>query len=344
MKRKNITMKISILKIAIVVFIIASAISAVGLAYAYMSPTESVETTTKAVYRQTGSYDYVAHIVPNLIYNRTEVGPEVQRVYTNLLEWMDLYFAYSFVTNASVISLDSDLSLKLAIESPNRWSRDLTAAEAAAMVNLSIEDSGFRLAVNKSSLDAFVKLLDLETGTSTTEYNLRVTPTISTSAVTSAGNVQEKFVPEANVSIKQDTGGRYLTVAPISTSKDGKLVETKRVTYEYVGNQRILFAVALLASLAGLAFTGWMHFRKLPPKSSKGLVEQILSANKDVIVKAKIEEEEATTKRVEVKDFEELKKLAEILARPILHTLIDKEHQFSVIDNGTKYTYKISED
>lgn len=343
MKNRNITMKISILKIAIVVFIIASTISAVGLTYAYLTPTESVETTIKAIYRHTGSYDYVAHIAPNLIYNRTEVGPDVQRVYTNLLEWMDLYFAYSFVTNASVISLDSDISLKVAIESPNRWGRELTAAEAAALANLSIGDTGFHLTVNKSSLDAFVKLLDLETGTSTTEYNLRITPTVLTSAVTSSGNVQDKFAPETNVSFKQDTGGRYLTVSPLSSSKEGKLVETKQVKYEYVVNQRILFAVSLLASLAGLAFTGWTYFRKRQPKSRSELVGRILSANRDVIVKAKIDEEEAT-KRVEVKDFEELRKLAEILARPILHTLTDKEHQFSVIDNGTRYTYKISEE
>ncbi|MEJ5291987.1 MAG: DUF5305 family protein [Candidatus Methanosuratincola sp.] len=336
-------MKTSILKIAIVVFIIASTISAVGLAYAYMSPTESVETTTKAVYRHMGSYDYVAHLVPNLIYNRTEVGPEVQRVYTNLLEWMDLYFEYDFVINASLSSLDSDLSIKVALESPNRWGRELTLAEAVALANLSVEGIGFRLTLNKSSLDAFVRLIDLETGTTTAEYNLRVTPTISTSAVTTAGNVQENFVPEINVSFKQDTGGRYLTVSPIITSKDGKLVETKRVIYENVNMQRILFAVALLASLVGLAFTGWKDFRKRPPKGRSELVEQIMRENKDIIVKAEVEEEE-TTKRVEVKDFKELKKLAEILARPILHTLVDKEHQFSVIDNGTKYTYKISED
>jgi len=340
LKERSITMKISILKVAIVVFILATAISTVGLAYAYMSPTESVETTIKAAYKHTGTFDYVAHIAPNLIYNRTEVGSDVQKIYTNLLERMDLYFAYSFVTNASVSSLNAELSLKLAVESPNRWSRELTIAEAAALVNLSIEDSRFHLYVNKSSLDAFVKLLDLETGTSTTEYNLRIRPTITTSAVTSAGNVEEKFVSETNISFKQDVGGRYLTVSPLSTTKDGKLVETKRITYEYVNNQRILFTIALLASLAGLGFMGWTYFRKRPPKTSSEIVEKILSENKDLIVNAEIEKEE-TAKYVEVKDFEELKKLAEILARPILHTLTDKEQLFLVIDNGTRYTYKI---
>ncbi len=333
-------MKISILKVAIVVFILATTISTVGLAYAYMSPAESVETMIKAAYRHTGTYDYVAHIAPNLIYNMTEVGPDTQRIYTNLLERMDLYFAYSFVTNASVSRLDTELSLKLAIESPNRWSRELTAAEAAALVNLSIEDPRFHLCVNKSALDAFVKLLDLETGTSTTEYNLRVRPTITISALTSAGNVEEKFVSETNISFRQDVGGRYLTVSPLSTIKDGKLVETRRIAYEYVNNQRILFTIATIASLAGLGFMVWTYYRRRPPKTSSEIVEQILRENKDLIVKAKIEEEE-TAKNVEVRDFEELKKLAEILARPILHTLTDKEHLFSVIDDGTRYTYKI---
>ncbi|MDI9608727.1 MAG: DUF5305 family protein [Candidatus Verstraetearchaeota archaeon] len=336
-------MRVSILKIAIIVFVITSIINAIGLFYAYQSPTETVEITTKAAYRHSGSYDFVAHLAPNLIYNRTEVGPEVQRVYTNLLEWMDLRFEYGFVTNASISSLDTELSLKVAIESPNRWSRELSPAEASALLNLSMGGREFYLAVNKSALDAFVKVIDLETGTSTTEYNLKITPTISSIAVTSAGTVQDSFVPQANVSFKQDIAGRYLTVSPINTIKDGKLVDTKKVVYESVSMQRILFAVALVASLVGLGVTWFMRLRKRLPKGPSETVKQILGANKDIIVEAGIEEEEAL-RRVEVRDFEELKKLAEILARPILHTLIDKEHHFSVIDNGTKYTYKVSED
>ncbi|MEM4658360.1 MAG: DUF5305 family protein [Candidatus Methanosuratincola sp.] len=336
-------MRVSILKIAIIVFVIASIINAIGLFYAYQSPTETVEITTKAAYRHSGSYDFVAHLAPNLIYNRTEVGPEVQRVYTNLLEWMDLRFEYGFVTNASISSLDTELSLRVAIESPNRWSRELSSAEASALLNLSTGGREFYLAVNKSALDAFVKVIDLETGTSTTEYNLKITPTISSIAVTSAGTVQDSFVPQANVSFKQDNAGRYLTVSPINTIKDGKLVDTKKVIYESVSMQRNLFAVALVASLVGLGVTGFMRLRKRLPKGPSEIVKQIMGANKDIIVEAGIEEEEAP-RRVEVKDFEELKKLAEILARPILHTLIDKEHHFSVIDNGTKYTYKVSED
>jgi hypothetical protein len=38
--------------------------------------------------------------------------------------------------------------------------------------------------------------------------------------------------------------------------------------------------------------------------------------------------------------LEDLAKIAEILARPILHTTEAQEHTFYIIDNNTKYQYK----
>jgi hypothetical protein len=47
-----------------------------------------------------------------------------------------------------------------------------------------------------------------------------------------------------------------------------------------------------------------------------------------------------TKTTIETETLEDLAKIAEILARPILHTTTDKEHTFYIIDNNTKYQHK----
>ena len=42
----------------------------------------------------------------------------------------------------------------------------------------------------------------------------------------------------------------------------------------------------------------------------------------------------------ETESLEDLAKIVEILARPILHTTEEKEHTFYIIENNTTYQYK----
>jgi hypothetical protein len=47
-----------------------------------------------------------------------------------------------------------------------------------------------------------------------------------------------------------------------------------------------------------------------------------------------------TKTTIQTESLEDLAKIAEILARPILHTTEEKEHTFYIIENNTTYQYK----
>ena len=68
------------------------------------------------------------------------------------------------------------------------------------------------------------------------------------------------------------------------------------------------------------------------------MIEKLTAPYKDLIAKTTKPAPKAET-TIEVETLEDLAKIAETLARPILHTTKDKEHTFYIIDNNTKYQY-----
>jgi hypothetical protein len=60
---------------------------------------------------------------------------------------------------------------------------------------------------------------------------------------------------------------------------------------------------------------------------------------KELIAKTTQKPPETKT-TIETESLEDLAKIAETLARPILHTTDGKEHTFYIIDSNTKYQHK----
>ena len=80
---------------------------------------------------------------------------------------------------------------------------------------------------------------------------------------------------------------------------------------------------------------------KFKPPAKKLQIKKIIAPHKDMIIEAE-ETPEKTRITIEVKTIEDLAKTAEILARPILHATKGNEHIFYIIDNETRYQFKIT--
>lgn len=338
---KNITIKkITILKMALAILAASLVFSSVALVFAFQTPSQTVENVTKGAYRLEGEYAYRAYLAPNMIYNKTVIGPDDGKIFTNLLTSLQLNFSFKFASNPQATVLNEGMEVKMQLESPGRWVRTLSADEATAILGLEKEgENGFSLTIEKEKVEALVRILDYETGTVSSEYAISITPTISVAATTQAGTIQEEFVPKLTVSFKQESGGvKYVSIEPLLTSKDGKLVETRTIDNSSISLQRNLFALASIVSAAGVAAVALAYNSNKPKPSLSGKINKIIKENKDLIVEAN--EAAPAPRTVELKSIDELKKLAEILVHPIFHSSRENEHIFYVLDGETRYEYK----
>lgn len=337
-KLKQITME-KLAKILLIIFACSTAISALSIYYTHQLPTYETQTTTLCTYQHTGTYGYVAELKPNIIYNKTTLTPGEGTLYTAIVNQINLTFTYAFTSNPEPENSTIEHNIIIQLESPGKWTKTLSNAEAQEMLKLS-SSLNFTMQVNCTKIRELVDNIDKETGTSSTTYNINIKPAIHVVANVTTETIDENFTPTLTVAFKTEAEkGNYIAIENLNQTKPGVLTETHQIPLPGVEFQRTASYMATAATTAAVAISAFLYIRYKPPTPSKKQIEKLTAPYKELIAKTTKPAPETKT-TIETETLEDLAKIAEILARPILHTTEAKEHTFYIIDNNTKYQYK----
>jgi len=321
----------------VIIFVITTVAAALVTFYAYQQPLERVETTTVATYSQTGTYSYLAELLPNTIYNATTLGPGEGRLYEPILSYVNITFDYAF----SVTPTPSNLSVTHYVEvdiSSQKWEKALTPDEAMGWLGLNTSEMAFSIFLNASSMNDIFKTIDVETASTSSQYNITVTPHIFQRATISGENVYEIFTPQLSIRFRSDEG-RFIDITPLSAVNQGSITDTVTVRNAGVDSLRLAAVAGLVISGIALVAALALYFRSKPSEPRKS-VEQMTSPHKDMIVDT-AQIPPVTKSVVETTSLDDLVRTAEVLARPIMHYVAGNEHTFFILDGETKYQFKM---
>ncbi|MCD6445222.1 hypothetical protein J7L49_00325 [Candidatus Bathyarchaeota archaeon] len=349
-KLKQINM-IKLSKILLIIFTCSTAASAFTIYYMHQLPTQETQTITLCTYEHRGTYDYIAQLKPNIIYgNKTTLTPGEGTLYTAIVEYINLTFTYTFTCNPKPENVTVNHQIVIQVESPGKWPlRTLTNVEAKEMLQLS-GDLNFSMQINGAKIKQFVEAIDKEIygTTSSTNYNVNIKPTIhliaNVTTGTSVKTVDETFTPELTIAFKSEAEkGNYIAIENLNQIKPGSITETRQIPMPWVEYQRTTSYLATAATIAALAISAFLYIKYKPAPPPAKIIEKrikkLTSPYKELIAKTTQKPPETKT-TIDVESLEDLAKIAETLARPILHTTDRKEHTFYIIDNNTKYQYK----
>jgi len=303
----------------------------------HQTPTEETVTQILCTYTSTATYDYTAILqTPNIIYNnKTILKPEDQTpIYTRLTRQINLTLTYNFEA-----SLPTETQITYTITQTLKttaWTYQIYTEPPTTTSQTQIQIT--LPPITKTTLDQIKNKIDAETGTTTTTYTLEITPTFTVKANTSAGQIHQTFTPTLTVTFQRTEKGETTSLEPLQQTKTGRITQTQTITHPEAVNQRYMAYSLTALALSGLAFSTYFH-NKTKPKTPKKPIEKLMAPHKDLIAET-TQKPPTTQTTIEVKTLEDLAKIAEILAKPILHTIEAEQHTFYIIDNNIKYQYK----
>jgi len=342
--------KVAIVRVLLILFGVLTAASIFSVYYTHQLP--AAEPVALCTYQHSGTYNYIAQLSPNIIYNKTTLTPGEGTLYTAIVNRIDITFAYTFASSPPPTTVITEHHVEVELESPGRWKKPLATAEDQEILQLT-DVLNFTLRIETTKIKTLVDKIDEETGTRSTTYNVNVKPNIHIKAETSEGVIDETFTPTLTIAFKTDpTVGNYITIEPLQQTKEGKIQETKATYLPYVLILQYASYIFLAASISATAFTTIRYLKLRPgfPPKAEGPIEKIIEPYKDIIAETAEEplfKPDMTTIRVAT--MEDLARISEALAKPILRTSKlpippNKEttHIFYIIDNNTKYQYASS--
>ncbi len=328
-------------KIMAVAFACAAAISFLSVYYTHQIPTYETRTSTICTYQHVGTYDYAAKLKPNIIYRKEMLKPGEGTLYTNIVEYVNLTFTYSFKSSPNPKSVEVGHRTTIQIESPARWLRTLSEAEAQELFQLS-GGLNWTMQVNSTKVRQFVEAIDREIygAARSATYSIKIKTEIHLAANIAAQAIDETFTPEITVAYKTDAEkGNHMAIENLKQTKSGAITETDLVPLPWVQNQRATSYIAAASTTAALAASALLYVKNKPPAQPAKTIEKLTAPYRELIAKTAQRPPETKT-TIETETLEDLAKIAEILARPILHTTEAQEHIFYIIDNETKYQHK----
>ncbi|MDI6904745.1 MAG: DUF5305 family protein [Candidatus Bathyarchaeia archaeon] len=218
----------------------------------------------------------------------------------------------------------------------------MSSTEAQEILRLS-GALNFSMQINGTKIKEIIDIIDKETGTRSTTYNINIKPKIhvvaNVTTQTTVKTIDEAFTPELTVAFKTEAEkGNYIAIENPQQTKPGEITETHQIPLPGVGFQRTLSYMATASTAIALAISAFLYIRYKPAAPPAKVIEKLMAPYKELIARTTQKPPETET-TINMETLEGLAKTAEILARPILHATDGKEHIFYIIDNNTKYQY-----
>jgi len=310
------------------------AVSAYGVFYFHRLPSERTKFVELYRYGHVGTFDYSVELKPNILYNKTTVGPG-EAIYLNLAQTMDIRFVYEFnCTRPAEVS--GSYSVHMYLELPEQWTKRFTLV---SVVPFNSEGFSFSHQLNITSINELIHAIERETATRAPAYNLTITPVIHVSARVGGDLIEEDFSPSMVITF----AGSRLTVEGLEHSQPKIVGETKvePAPWDLYGIPILVSHLRYLsyAALAGfsVAIVWAAYYKRAEPKS---VAERIRKKYGELIADLREAPPQAKTQTViQIASIEDLVKIAESQGKPILHSKREQTHIFYVLDANIRYEF-----
>jgi len=342
-----------VITVLLVIFAILTLISSFTLYYTHQLPTEKRSVDTLYTYGHYGTFNHIATLKPNTIYNKTTLEPDEGPIFTKITDRINVNFTYTF-QGTKPANLTIHYNVSEYVET-TKWQKQIgeiqqkTINTTGTSTNLYINNIP---PINISSVQNLVNTIKQETGMSVSDYIVSITTQMHIEANTTEGLISESFTPNMTITFTTSfSEGDAILIQDIEHIKTGEITSTEIIYQPWVNTQRYASYALSIVSFSGLFVIIWAFARSRPPKPMKpeALIEEVIEPFKEIISET-AEEPQFKERRfmpiatISMKTLEDLVKVADTLAKPIIHTRKPPEtHIFYVIDETTRYEYTMTE-
>jgi signal peptidase I len=323
-----------------------AALSFVTLGVVALTSTVTQQSTSKVVYRNTGSFGYGATVPRGSVYPRGRVTTG-DPVFLQLVDGLDVSFTSGFRSAASH-EVRGTARLFATVRDANGWSRTIAIGPATSFTG----DVGIvRGRLDLAALGALVDRVQSLTGVVSGHHELELSPRVELSGTVAGTSLRETFSPHLRFQLDpllllpsisgESEGTRADPLRPVS---DGfvRSSRPKPATLSAFGKSvevvaaRWLAVLGTFACLLGFAIAlGWARRRNSWDESRR-----IESRYGPMLVPVAGNNLGASAP-IEVVDIETLVRLAEHYDHLILHGASDEAHDYVIEHDGLTFRYRI---
>lgn len=303
------------MRLVAIVFIVLLVIAAWAGYWVYSSVTATSTTSPSAplfTYSESSSYDYVARLIPNDLYNTSELGPGNGTLFSQITTWVNISFVYR-VGVVPAVNMSSAMLFTVSLGS-DHWQKTLeqnalTVPERTSN-SLSFNE---QFDLNVSAILSLVATIEAQTGYFPSSFWVILIPDVATSVSLGLHGMNLDFEPTLNLTFADGqiepsgltsfVSGDYGLPPVVSTSDAVGWLSAAAIPYWLLG-----------VSLPLAAVTGVYAFRHREARPPD--IEELMRPYREAIVDAPLPP--ASTDVVAVSSWEDIVKVADMLGRPIL--------------------------
>ena len=241
-KSKRISLQKNIRLSTIALFCIILLFSLITAYSAYQEPTTSNETVVTYTYTQTGIFDFTVNLKNNSIYNKTEIKPESEIVFKQIIDSINASFTYHYRGNESA-ETTGQYSLSTRVTT-DLWKKSYAIIPKSNFNSNKVTASfDFDFPINITFYENVVTEIDDEIGIVSNNPILTIECNIVVSSQTSKGVVFDTFIHSINLSLAGNIiefGGDFVQ------SDAGVITGEEQVFLQDVVDNRNIWSVSSL--------------------------------------------------------------------------------------------------
>ena len=330
-------------------FALLSLFSMLGVYFTHELPTEDIETTTLLTYKHVGTYDYTAKLSSNVIYNQSELKPGQGTLYTEITEYINTAFSYTFESSQEA---NITVEYKIDVIFPS-WSKAFSIVPQTKLnsVGNSTKFSNNYL-VNITSLQELKGTLEQETRIRVSDYNVTIRPEIHTIANNNIATIDEYFTPTMTMTFRHGTSeGNYISTTGLEHTIPNAITDTEIIPIPGVMNQRYMSYGFCFGTLSALVVTIGVYTKTVKPSPKpKKSMEEIVAPYEEVIAESAGEPSyKGQIAIITMKSLGDLVEVADLLGKPVLSyekapitPSKESTRVFYVLDGTTRYECAIT--
>ncbi len=265
--------------------------------------------------------------------------------FINLIDKMNVNFAYHFQSDKPVDNLNLSVDVVANLVAAQSWSKSFDLLQTTENSNFNLD-----LPIDIAGYASTIKSINSETGASPASYNLTITVNIHATGETSYGPIDETFSPVLNGTIT----GNVLNWAPTLTdSKSGAINRVTTTANQFLGlsvrTAMVIFSLLSVIFLILLVATV-LYYSKYRGKRFSGFDVEIQKIQKSYgarIAESKGNQVVNNINPIPMDSIVDLMKIADELGKPVIHQSEEfspDTHIYYVIDGNTRYQYALSRD